>query len=349
MADRTEAPSPRRRQEARERGDIARSPEVNSAVGLLMAFMLLKSLGPAISGRLVEGVESLLANGTQGLDSPEMLRSLLLSVALPHGLAMAPFVGGLMLAGVVASVAQVGFTVSGQALAPRWSRVNPLSGLRRLFSGSGLQALLKASAKMGIISLVAYGQVRGQVPYLANLGRMELSGAAAALWRLVTDMGTQAGWVMLIIALADYFYQRWQFEKNLRMTRQELIEEMKRYENPAIRSRIRQQQRRMAVQRMMAAVPKADVVITNPTEFAVALRYDATTMRAPQVVAKGQLLVAQRIRSIAEENGVPVVERRAVARALFRMVEVGAEIPADLYQAVAEVLAFIYSLRSGKL
>ena len=348
MADRTEAPTPRRRQEARAHGDIARSVEVNSAVGLLTAFTLFKSLGPAMSARLGHTVESLLGNGILEIESPEALRAFMLRTILPLGLAMVPFVGALMLAGVLASVAQVGFTMTGQALMPRWSRINPLSGLRRLFSGSGLQALLKAGAKITVIGLVAYAGVRGQVHHLLNLGRMELSGAASTLWRLVTDLGTRVGLVMLVIALADYIYQHWQFEKNLRMTRQELIEEMKRYENPIIRSRIRQQQRRIAMQRMMAAVPKADVVITNPTEFAVALSYDATTMRAPQVVAKGQRLVAQRIRHIAEENGVPIVERKPLARALFKMVEVGAEIPADLYQAVAEILAFIYSLRRDK-
>jgi flagellar biosynthetic protein FlhB len=346
MADRTEAPTPRRRQEARERGEIAKSPEVNSAIGMVVAFTLLRGAGPALSGRLAQGLVAVLDGSSPGFDSPESLRTFFLQTGLPVGLGLAPFILALMLAGVLASAAQTGLYFSGQALSPRWSRVNPLAGFRRLFSVRGLEELFKAGAKILVVGLVAYGALRGQAQQFLSLSSMSLAMGTATVWRVVTDVGVRVGMVMLVIALADYLYQRRQLEQNLRMTKQELVEELKRYENPVIRSRIRQQQRRMAMQRMMAAVPKADVVITNPTEFAVAIAYDPADMRAPKVVAKGQRLVAERIRRLAKENGVPIVERRPVARALYRAVEVGHEIPAELYQAVAEVLAFIYSLRS---
>ncbi|MHB0874968.1 MAG: flagellar biosynthesis protein FlhB [Anaerolineae bacterium] len=348
MGDKTEAPTPRRRREARERGEVARSPEVNNALLLLIAFMLLRSAGPGMSARLVSMSTDLLGSASWGIESPEMLRGAALRLFVPLATAMAPFMLVLLFAGVLASASQVGLMVTVSALEPKWHRVNPMSGFKRLFSGRAVVDLAKACAKIALVGFVAYSVVKGRVPVLAQLSSMEPDAGVAITWTLATDVGTRVGLVMLILALADYIYQRRQHEQSLKMSRQEVIEEMKRYENPQIRQRIRQQQRRMAMRRMMASVPKADVVITNPTHLAVALKYDAQTMRAPQVVAKGQRLTAERIRAIARENGVPVIERKPLARALFKMAEVGMEIPGDLYQAVAEILAFVYSLRSGK-
>ena len=348
MAEKTEAPTPRRRQEARERGEIARSPEVNSAVALIVAFVLLRGAGASMSGELSRVLQSLLELDSQALANPQEVRTLLAGVALQVGMGMAPFVACLLGAGVAASAAQTGFMFAGQPLVPRWNRVSPFTGLKRLFSARGLVELLKASAKMAIVLYVAYSVLRGRVQNLVVLPNADLRSGTYLLWMTATDVGIRVGLVMLVIALADYVYQRRQHEKGLRMTRQELIEEMKRYENPFIRSRIRQQQRQLAMRRMMADVPKADVVITNPTEIAVALRYDRRSMQAPTVVAKGQRLMAERIRSLAEEHGVPIVERKPLARALYAAVEVGAQIPGDLYQAVAEVLAFVYSLRERR-
>jgi flagellar biosynthesis protein FlhB len=348
MSDKTEAPTPRRRREARERGEVARSPEVNNALLLLVAFMLLRSVGPGISTQLVSLCSYLLSHVQRPMASPEALRTAALDVATPVLLAMAPFMLILMFTGMMASAAQVGLMFNLSALAPKFNRINPLSGFKRLFSPRGLVELLKACAKIALIGYVAYSVVRGRIPALTQLSGMDPDESVRLIWMLSTDVGTRVGMVMLIIAMADYIYQRRQHEQSLKMTRQEVIEEMKTYENPLIRQRIRQQQRRMAMRRMMASVPKADVVITNPTHLAVALKYDAQTMRAPQVVAKGQQLTAERIRAIARENGVPIIERKPLARALYKMAEVGMEIPGDLYQAVAEVLAFVFSLRSNK-
>jgi flagellar biosynthetic protein FlhB len=345
MAEKTEAPTQRRRREAREKGNVARSPEVNTAIGLLTAFTVLKSVGPGLSERVASVAASLLSGRGMALDTPEALRATMLRLSAPLLLAAAPFVMAVMLAGVAASMGQVGLLFSGESLKPQFNRVNPLSGFKRLFSSKGLEELAKASAKVLIIGWVAYRALVEKLPLLLNLSRMELRAASFAIWSVATGVGSRVGLVMLVIAAADYFFQRRQLENSLRMTKQELIEEMKLYDNPIIRQRIRQQQRRIAMQRMMAAVPKADVVITNPTHIAVAIKYDASTMRAPKLVAKGQELTAKRIREVAEENGVPIVERRPLARALYKMVDIGMEIPVDLYQAVAEVLAFIYSLK----
>jgi len=348
MAEKTEAPTPRRREEARQRGQIARSPEVNAAIGLLLGFTLLRSLGPSVVAQLAEVVESTLGGAATGLDTPEALRTFAIHLGVRIGLALLPLFGSLVLAGVVASVAQVGFYFSGQALVPRWNQVNPLEGLRRLLSLRGLQELAKALAKTALVAVIVYSALQGHINSLVGLARVDLNAGVAAMWSLATGIGLRVGLLMVVLAGGDYIFQRWQLNKSLRMTRQELIEELKRYENPFVRARIRQQQRAMAMQRMMAAVPQADVVITNPTELAVAIKYDASTMPAPQVVAKGRRLIAQRIRELAIANGVPVLERKPVARALFAATEVGMEIPADLYQAVAEVLAFVYSLKEGR-
>ncbi|NPV06687.1 MAG: flagellar biosynthesis protein FlhB [Anaerolineae bacterium] len=348
MADRTEAPTPRRRQEARERGEIARSQELSSAVGMTAAFTILRSVGPATCGQLSEMAAKLVSGGHAGFESPEGFRALLLSAGAPIALSLAPLMGVLMLSGVLVSVAQTGLYLSGHSLRPNLARLNPLAGMRRIFSSRSLVELAKQLAKIALIGAVCYPMTRSHMPGLVGLARVDLNQALTWVWQLTVDMGVRVGLVMIVLALADYVYERRQHEKRLRMTRQEVIEEMKRYENPFIRARIRQQQRRVAMQRMMASVPKADVVITNPTHLAVALQYDPKRMGAPVVVAKGQRLIAERIRELALRHGVPVVERRPLAQALYGMVEVGMEVPSELYQAVAEVLAFIYSLRGRR-
>lgn len=348
MAEKTEAPTPRRKREARERGQVAKSPEVNNALLLLVAFLLLRSMGAGICDQLVSVAKDLFSDMTANADSPETLRTAILGIGSPMAMALFPFMLVLVFTGVVASASQVGLMFTAGAMAPKFERINPFSGLKRLFSSRSLIELAKACAKIGLVCLVAYSVVRGRAPVLAEMSGMSLEAGVGYIWSLSTDVGTRVGAVMLAVALADYVYQRRQHTQSLRMTRQELIEEFKRYENPQIKARIRQQQRRLAMRRMMASVPKADVVITNPTHIAVALKYDALTMRAPQVVAKGQRLTAERIRDLAEANGVPIVERKPLARALYKLADIGMEIPGDLYQAVAEVLAFVYSLRSSR-
>jgi flagellar biosynthetic protein FlhB len=253
-----------------------------------------------------------------------------------------------MVVGVVANLAQVGFMFSQEALRPDFSRVNPLTGLRRIFSGRGLVELIKSLLKLAVIGLVVYTTLRDNFDTIAASSRMSLSGAVSSLAGVAAAVGLRAAVVMLVIAAADYVFQRREFEKSLRMTRQELVEEMKRNENIQLKSRIRARQRQLAMSRMMSAVPQADVVITNPTHLAIAVRYDRAQMTAPQVVAKGQRLIAERIRQEARAHKVPVVENKPLARALFKSVEVGHEIPVDLYQAVAEVLAFVYRLKTYK-
>jgi flagellar biosynthetic protein FlhB len=358
MSERTEAPTPRRREEAHRKGQVAKSIEINSAAILLASFWLLSVTGPGS----VETLRTLMQRSFTALASPPFLSAatnttadLTFNTLRTGGLAVgqltlqtvAPLIGTLMLVGVAANLAQVGVMFSQEVFKPDFNRVNPVPGLKRIFSGRVLVELLKSLLKLSVISLVVYITLRDNSLIIASTSRMSLSGAASNLSQVAITIGLRVSLAMLVLAAADYLFQRREFEKSLRMTRQEVIEEMKRYENPQLKARIRSRQRQLAMNRMMAAVPKADVVITNPTHLAIALAYEQGKMRAPQVVAKGERLVAERIKEKAGEHHVPLVENKPLARALFKSVDIGQEVPLDLYQAVAEVLAFVFRLKAG--
>ncbi len=343
--EKTEAPTPRRRQEARKKGQVAKSMEVSTALVLLGSFWVLKSMG-GYSGATYMALmkRSLSSLGTVELTPNTVYDGgIALSVAMLQMLA--PLVAATLVIGVVANLGQVGLLFSLEALKPDPKRINPISGAKRFFSLRGVVDLLKSLVKIFIVGIVVYGSLKDNFAVLLAAPRVSVGSTVGAILKIAMDAGIRVGVVMLVIAAADYLYQRYEFEKSLKMSKQEIQEEMKRYENPQLKARIRSRQRQLAMNRMMAAVPKADVVITNPTHFAVALQYDRAKMHAPQVVAKGQQLVAQRIKEKAKENNVPLVENKPLARSLFKSVEIGQEIPGDLYAAVAEVLAFVYRLK----
>lgn len=358
MSERTEAPTPRRREEARRKGQVAKSIEINSAAILLASFWLLSVLGPGS----VESLRVLMQRSFTALAAPVFMpgthnatADLTFNSVRAGGLAVGqltlqavtPLLGTLMLVGIAVNVAQVGIMFSQEVFKPDFNRVNPWSGLKRIFSKRGLVELLKSLLKLTVIGFVVYTTLRDNSLTLASTSRMSLAAAAGSLTQVAISVGLRVSAAMLVLAAADYLFQRREFDKSLRMTRQEVIEEMKRYENPQLKARIRSRQRQLAMNRMMAAVPKADVVITNPTHLAIALVYEHGKMRAPQVVAKGERLVAERIKEKAREHRVPLVENKPLARALFKTVEIGQEVPLDLYQAVAEVLAFVYRIKAG--
>jgi flagellar biosynthetic protein FlhB len=243
-------------------------------------------------------------------------------------------------------VAQPGLVWSATPLAPDWSRVSPISGFKRLFSLQAATVSLKTVLKFGVIGAVAYAVVKGELPALTAAMTAEPSAAVGTLGDALWRLGLWSGGVIAVLAAADYGYQRWEYERKLRMSRQDIKSEVKDTEgDPWLRARIRALQRERATKRMMADVPKADVVVTNPTELAIALVYRQGEMDAPKVVAKGAGLVAKRIRETAWRNGVPVLENKPLARALFKTTEVGETIPSKLYRAAAEVLAYVYRIR----
>jgi flagellar biosynthetic protein FlhB len=256
------------------------------------------------------------------------------------------FLAGMMVAGVAVTIAQTGILIAHKRLKVDFERVNPLSGVKRLVSLQGIVELLKALLKFTVVGWVAYSFLRSRANDLIAFSQMDIRTSLGHWSELAGALTIRTGAVYLLLALVDYGYQRWQYLRSLRMTKEEVKEEYKQQEgDPVIRSRIRGQMRRIARQRMMANVRLADVIITNPTHLAVAIQYKTEEMSAPKVMAKGAYLMAERIIELARKHNIPIVQNIPLARALFRSVEVDQEIPPDLYMAMAEVLAYVYRLR----
>lgn len=348
--EKTEAATPRRREEARKRGQVAKTMELGTGVTLVGVFLALQNLG----GFFVTSLTRLMQAAFQDwVLSPVVDGGFLQSIGLSAAITMAqlvlPVMGLALILGVSSQLVQVGFMLVGEGLRPKFSRLNPIEGFKRIFSKRALVEMVKALLKISVIGYVLYWSLRGQFNRFLSMLEMPPSQAAELTWDIVCRVGILVGASIIVIALLDYLYQRFEFEQSIKMTKQEVKEELKQTEgDPLIRSKIRQRQRQMAMNRMMQQVPSADVVITNPTHIAAALKYDEATMDAPVVVAMGAGLVAQRIKDIAAENGIPMVENRPLARALFETATIGEAIPVQLYQAVAEVLAVVYQLRQRR-
>ncbi len=347
--EKTEPASPRKRAEARARGQVAQSQEVNSALVLLASILAISWAAPHM-GRELAGMARTywgggLSRAWTAQSAPGELAFLLRHTAS----AIAPVVLLIAAVGVASNLMQVGVMFSPEPLRPKLGNLNPLKGAQRIFSRNGLVELAKALVKLAIITWITWGTLRseflGLLPYFGS----DLAHVLPAAGKATYHLALRVTLGLLVVAIADYAWQRFQFEEGLKMTREEVKEEDRQSEgDPRVRARMRSIQRAMARRRMMQDVPKADVVITNPTHYAVALRYQSGEMNAPTVVAKGARLLAQRIKEIAREHGIPMVEDVALARALYKGVEVGREVPIQFYEAVAEVLAFVYRLRARR-
>jgi flagellar biosynthetic protein FlhB len=347
--ERTEEPSSKRLDDARRRGQVARSRELGMALVTIAGSMALL-MGRSYYGH---GFEQLM---TRGLELP---RSVLLDTnALPKALSSAVAIGLQLLAplwvavagaAIIGAIALGGWAFSVDALTPKFERLNPLAGFKRIFGTTGLVELAKALAKFALVAVAAGFVLWGLAGDLMNLGTLTLQAALGrAAWLSLASLAGFSA-TLALIAAADVPYQWWHHRRQLRMTKQEAKEEHKESEGrPEVRSRIRQLQRTLARARMMTDVPKADVVAVNPTHYAVALRYDASNMKAPKVVAKGTDLVAFNIRRVAEAHNVPIFEHPEFTRAVYHTSEIGAEISPRLYVAVAQVLTYIYQLRGRK-
>jgi flagellar biosynthetic protein FlhB len=350
MSDnRTEAPTPRRLSEARDKGQIARSMELNTAVIILAGFWLMYGPGAGLIPALREAMTAAVIELPRGEFGGADFLNLATQQALRFLWPMVAIIAGLMVAGVGTTLLQTGLHWPSKRPFADLNRVNPVEGFQRLFSLNGLVQLLKALLKLVVVGVVAYPYLEGNREAVVLLSQTDLPTALAQMAELAYGLAMRVGGMYLLLALADYGYQRWQWMKSLRMSKDEIKEEFKQQEgDPTIRGRIKQQARRIARQRMMARVPKADVVITNPTHFAVALQYDREAMGAPQVVAKGAALIALRIREVAQQHNVPIVENPPLARTLYRLVEIDQEVPPELYTAVAEALAFVFRLKAQR-
>lgn len=346
--EKTEVPTPRRRQEARQGGQIGKSSDLSAAVVLLGALVLLRYAGGDMFRKLLTATAACLGgDGVEMADPDQMLMIFGRTARLVAGVVLPVMLLVVVLA-LLASFVQVGFLFTLKPMTPSLGKLNPINGLKRMFSARSFVTLLMGIGKMSLLAAVACWTLRGRVEVFAlasSMHHLTITGMAAELIYIV---GLRLAIVLLLLALIDYAYQKHKTEKELKMTKQEVRDELKNMEgDPKIKHKRRQMQMQVALQRIQAAVPQADVVVTNPTELAIAIRYDAETMIAPKVTAKGADLLAKRIREIAIAHGVPIVERKPLARMLYRQVEIGQEIPAQFYRAVAEILAYVYEL-SGK-
>jgi len=345
MTDKTEAPTSHRLQEAREEGQVVRSQELISAVVILTGAYLLrgpgKQLGLNFEGLVMETITT--------LPTVDITVESLRGMFFMFGMKILPSVGlimfGLLLAGTAVTLGQTEFLWAGKKIGFDFKRLNPLDGFKRIFSTHGLIELLRSLLKLSWVTWIAYSFLRSRFFELVSYTQFDMGTAVSSFLEVSISLVIRVGSMYLVLAVADYAYQRWDLYKNLRMSKDDIKQEQKRSEgDPLLKSRIRNMQRRMARGRMMANVSKASVVITNPTHLAVAIEYHEG-MKAPKVLAKGPYHVAQKIIQIAKENNIPVVQNIPVARAIYKTIDIGQEISSDLYLAMAEILAYVYKLR----
>jgi flagellar biosynthesis protein FlhB len=276
------------------------------------------------------------------------IQSFAIDIIFQTFMIIAPFLLMIVVASLAANVLQVGFLFSSEAIAPKFSKIDPLKGFDRMFSLQSLMELVKSVLKITIIATVAWFTVRGELASTLPLMDQEVSTILIYIGRVSFKILSMTCWVLVALAILDYAYQKWEHERSLKMSRQEIRDENKQTEgDPLIKGRIKRMQRDNARKRMMAAVPKADVIITNPEHLAIALRYEADGMDAPMVIAKGADFLAMKIREIAKAHHVPVIENKPVAQALYKMVHVDQVIPEAMYKAVAEILALVYALKKN--
>jgi len=341
--DRTEKPTPRRRRKAREEGQVAVSRELNMALSFLAAVIALRLILPQLVRSLTNASTPFLALEPMDL---ETLSGFVFQLFKDPLVLFILFMSLVALVGIIAGALQTRFLFSFKPLKLDLNRINPIEGFKRMFSLRNLFELFKSFVKLTIVGYVSYVVIRQRYRELPNLTDLEPGESIWYLANLIYKVLLRCAIAILALALVDYLFQRWEFEKSLRMTRQELKEEFKEVEgNPEVKRRQREIMMRLARGRMLQKVPEADVVITNPTHIAVALQYDSEEMEAPEVVAKGADELARKIVKIAVDSNVPIVRNPQVAWELYKSCEVGDQIPPTLYRAVAEILAYVYSLR----
>ncbi|KXG77628.1 Flagellar biosynthetic protein FlhB [Fervidicola ferrireducens] len=349
--EKTERATPRRRQKARERGQVFSSRELVSTLVLLAGLVTIKVYGSYLLENTASYlkhvlIENFLKKDFSFDDICEVLYSstvLFIKLVVPIGM-------GTVLTGIVANLAQVGFVFSLEPLSPKLERISPVEGFKRIFSKKGLIEFVKSVMKLTLIIYVFYGAFNELKDTAVFMLDMSLGESIGYFLNLIFKVGLKAGVALLVFSVFDYAYQWYEYEKSLMMSKEDIKEEFKEVEgNPQIKSRIRQAQRQILRRRMIQDVKKADVVITNPTHIAVALGYDASIHEAPVVLAKGTGLVAERIKEMAEEGDIPIVENKPLAQTLYKSVEVGETIPEELYNAVAEILAYVYSLKGKRV
>lgn len=351
--DKTEKATPKKLDDARKEGRVARSSDLINGFMLLLMFFVLKLFGGIMANLFLDSFVKYYNKASDiSMEVFDVRQAVNLSneIVLDIVIASLPVLIGSFVVALVGNIVQVGWKVTGKPLKPKLDRLNPIGGLKRMFSQEKVVELIKSILKVLAIALVAYNEVKDRWKFILNLYDFEFMQAVLNIFDIVLDVGIKISVIFVIIGLADFGYQKWKHLHDLRMSKQEVKDEMKQSEgDPQIKGQIRQKMREGARRRMMQELPKADVVITNPTHFAVAVKYDKETAEAPYVLAKGADYVAANIKEIAKQNNIEIVENKPLARMLYYNVEIGDQIPPELYQMVAEVLAYVYSVKNKEI
>lgn len=343
--EKTEEATPKRKEEARQKGQVAKSMEINSVFVIVAAFLTLRVLGSYIYDELTGYMKFVFSNLALADFTINSIQQVFIGFSIVFLKTALPVMCVILVVALAVNFLQVGFAFSLEPLMPNFDKINPLSGFGRLFSKRSLVELFKSLFKIAIVGGFVYRFMMKQTKQVPTLISAELIDSLHLTASLIVDLVFNISTVLFILAVFDYLYQWWENQQSMKMSKDDIKQEFKQTEgDPQIKGKIKERQRAMAMQRMMQDVPKADVVVTNPTHFAVALQYDQD-MLAPIIVAKGQDLIAKRIKDVAKEHKVVIVENKMLARALYATAEVGQPVPYELYQAVAEVLAYVYKLK----
>ncbi|MCI1943685.1 fused FliR family export protein/FlhB family type III secretion system protein [Clostridium luticellarii] len=344
--DKTEEATPRKKSDARKKGQIPKSKEVSMALTLLVSALVMLIWGGYVGSQAKSTMAAFLNSYLSVSLNYESLKGIAFITMWRLGAMLLPVVLPILIIGVMANLLQTRGLVTAQTLKPDFSKLNPINGFKRMFSMRAFMELFKDTVVIIIVGFIGYKFIKDNYTYIMTLSDLNFEGVARAVLKLTVDIFFRVTLVMIIIAIIDYIFQNFQYKKDLKMSKQEVKEEYKQDEgDPQIKNKIKQKQREIGMRRMMQEVPKATVVVTNPTHVAVALKYEDGKNDAPVVVAKGLDAVAFRIKKVAAENDVPVIENRPLARLIYEEVDIDMEIPAEMYQAVAEILALVYKMR----
>lgn len=345
--DKTEKATPKKRQDAKQKGQVAKSQDINTAIGLLAVFMFLSFgtsfIGPHLFGILRHSFQDYMLMDLTENNIHKIVVELLKEIAYIIG----PILAVALFAGIASNFAQVGFIFTSETMQPKLEKIDPIKGFKRIFSMRSVMELLKSILKIAFVGTVTFFVLWRRMNDVLSLSYKSIGDSLSIIGSLTLQMGFAASIALLFLAILDYLYQRYEYEKNLRMSKQDIKDEYKNSEgDPLIKSKIKQRQREMAMRRMMQEVPKADVIITNPTHYAICLKYDENERDAPFVIAKGVDYVAQKIKMIANEHEIMMIENRPLARSLYDQVEIGDTIPEEFFKAVAEILAYVYRIKN---
>ncbi|MCD5322699.1 MULTISPECIES: flagellar biosynthesis protein FlhB [Pontibacillus] len=344
--EKTEKATPKKREDSRKKGQVAKSQDVNTAILLFTVFLVMLVIGGFLRDRFTRLYRHTFQEYITWEVTEQTVHQMLLQVTMEMAITVAPLMGAAIVAGLAANYLQIGFLFTGEPLKMDLKKLNPIQGAKKIFAARALVELLKSLLKIGFIGTVTFTVLWIRRGDLLEMSQKSVESAVSFFGQTTVIMGLAASLLLLLLSSIDYIYQRYDYEKNIRMSKQDLKDEHKNIEgDPQIKSKIKERQRQMSQQRMMSEVPEADVVITNPTHFAIAIKYDEDKAQAPYVVAKGVDYVALKIKEIAKAHDVTTVENRPLARALYDRSEIDQPIGEEFYQAVAEILAYVYKLQ----